>query len=278
MNYDNQFFLASDHTELFWRTWVPQGEIKALIIIIHGLGEHSARYHDWATRLAYEGYYVASFDQRGHGLTQGKRGFAPSYAHLLEDIHTFIALQKMHMPDVKIILYGHSMGGNLMLNYLLKYAHDIHAAVASSPALVPAFRLPLWKRTLGVALRPIWPGLTLSSGISTKALSRDAQSMQHIYTDTLLHKKTTLDIGLSIIEHGNWAVEQAHTLTIPLYLQHGLADRLTCPKATQSFANNAPSHLVTLQLYDNLYHELHHEPEAELVLLNLLAWLHEVTY
>ena len=277
MKIEKSFYATKDHSDFFWQTWKPDGEFTTIILIIHGLGEHIARYDTLASQLLTKNYLVSGFDHRGHGQTKGKRG-AASYKKMLADIDEFVSIHQKLYADKKIILFGHSMGGNLVINYLLKYQPKITAAIASAPALQPAYKVPAWKTLIGKSLRPWLPDLTMKAGFRPKDRTRSSVVLNQAEHDPLLHGKISIDLGLSVIEQGIWAIKNASMLSIPLLLQHGMADGLTSPQASEIFAENAPQDLITLNLYEGLYHELHHEPEAHEVIEKMMFWIQEVSY
>src|SRR5262249_41630904 len=130
--------------ELFACEWLPaNGEApRAVVGIIHGMGEHSGRYSHVAERLIREGYAVLAYDQRGHGRTDGKRGHTPSYELLVDGVDRFVTEARRRFPELPLFLYSHSMGGNVTLNYLLRRKPQLAGAVVTGPWLRLAFQPP----------------------------------------------------------------------------------------------------------------------------------------
>ncbi len=136
---------APDGQELFYQGWLPQGEIKAAVCLVHGLGEHSGRYAHVGRALNDAGYALLGFDQRGHGKTPGAQGVTPPYARLLDDIGLLVGEAGKHFPGKPRFLYGHSMGGNEVLNYALQRKAEtavLSGLIATSPALRVAYAAP----------------------------------------------------------------------------------------------------------------------------------------
>ncbi|MFT6846029.1 MAG: acylglycerol lipase, partial [Flavobacteriales bacterium] len=146
-----------DGLGIIMREWACNAPAKAVIILVHGIGEHSKVYKSWAKRFNQEGYNVVSFDLRGHGLSGGKRGHIPIYRAYMSDLSMIYRQVKTKYPSMPIMLYGHSLGGNIVLHFLLKKRKFIIGAVASSPWLTLAFEPPFYKVLIGRIVGLFWP-------------------------------------------------------------------------------------------------------------------------
>jgi alpha-beta hydrolase superfamily lysophospholipase len=254
----------------FSRTWMPQGNPKGVICLIHGLGEHIGRYHHVADFFNRNSFALAGFDLPGHGLSEGRRGHIKSYIALQNTIDQY--LQRLHKqyPDTPIILWGHSMGGNLALNYVLQNPKGVSAALITSP----------WLRTMGPPqgilktivriFAKVAPWITIDNGLSSKDLSHDENISYN--QDPLVHSRISLRLLAAMIKRGQWALRNAHKLSIPLLLMHGNADKITDPRASQEFSEKAK---CELELWPDLYHEMHNEPQKHKVLEFMVAWLQQ---
>jgi alpha-beta hydrolase superfamily lysophospholipase len=139
----NEYELHStDGLALSGQEWVPDGEIKGLVCIVHGLGEHSNRYAHLSRHFLSKGFVLSTFDLRGHGKSNGPRGHSPSLEAILDDLSLFLEDAKNRHPNRPIFLYGHSLGGNLVLNYTIRNSPSIKAMIVTSPILRPAFEPP----------------------------------------------------------------------------------------------------------------------------------------
>jgi alpha-beta hydrolase superfamily lysophospholipase len=265
-------FKSSDGLNLFARGWSPKGKPKAVIALIHGIGEHTGRYTHVGTALAEKGYSLLGFDLRGHGRSDGPRGHTPSYHALLDDITVFFEQIEGRYPALPRFLYGHSMGGNLVLNYALRRKSTLHGVIATSPWLKLAFEPPATKVMLGRLMNRIAPGFTMASELDTKALSRDAVVVTAYENDPLVHDRISARLFVSMYENGLWALENATEFPLPLLLMQGSADRLDSLDATKEFAANAGGK-VTLKIWEGWFHEIHNEPEKAEVFLAMLDWL-----
>ncbi len=263
---------TKDGLQTFSQGWAPQGKPKAVICLVHGHGEHIGRYAHVGAALAKAGYALLGFDLRGHGKSAGPRGHAPSYEALMDDIAAFLEQASGRYPKTPRLLYGHSLGGNLVINYALRRKPGLAGVIATGPWLKLAFQPPASKVSLGRMMNNILPGFSQASGLETAALSRDPDVARAYESDPLVHDKISARLFVSVYESGLWALEHAAELSLPLLLMHGTADRLTSAEASKEFAAKAGKK-VTLSLWEGWYHEIHNEPEKEKVFKVMTEWM-----
>ena len=263
---------SSDGLDMYARGWVPQGLPKAAIMLVHGHGEHVARYDHVAAALTEKGYAMLGFDLRGHGKSGGPRGHTPSYDAMMDDIASFSQQTDQRYAGLPRFLYGHSLGGNLVLNYALRRKPDLHGVIATGPWLKLAFDPPASQVTLGRLMNGIAPGFVQHSKLDTRGLSHDQLVVDKYNNDPLVHDKISARLFVAIYDSGLWALEHAAEFPLPLLLMHGAADPLTSAKASQEFAQKA-GNKVTLKVWDGLYHEIHNELEKAEVFNFMLDWL-----
>jgi len=260
----------------FVRIWRPDGETQAAICLLHGLGEHSGRYLYVAERLTAAGYAVVAPDLRGHGRSGGQRGHIPSYAAILADIDQLLGQSTDLFPGLPLFLYGHSMGGNLAINYPLRRSSHLDPAlrgvIATSPWLRLSFEPSAAKVALARALSTVWPSLSQANGLAVKALSHDPAVTAAYLADPLVHDRISARAAVAIMSAGAWAIEHAQQFPLPLLLMHGGDDHITSAPASAEFARRAGPR-CTFRLWPGLYHETHNEPEREKVLDFTIGWL-----
>ena len=252
--------------------WEPETDPRAVICLVHGLGEHSGRYNHLAAFLNASGYALLAFDLRGHGKSEGKRGHSKSMDALMNDISALLEEGKRRHPNRPFFLYGHSLGGNLVLNHALRRLPKVDGVIATGPALRPAFEPPAWKITLGKIMYNLFPSLSMSNELDRQMLSRDPEVVNAYINDPLVHDRITARLGMDLLSSGLWALENASSFPVPLLLMHGEADGLTSAQASKEFAAKAGG-ICTLKVWDGLYHEIHNEPEKEQVFACLESWL-----
>ena len=244
---------------------------------MHGLGEHSGRYAHVAAALNDAGYALLGLDLRGHGKSGGPRGHTPSYDTLLDDIGRLLDEAAARYPGLPRCLYGHSLGGNLVLNYALRRKPSIAGVVATSPWLRLSSAPPAARMTLGRVMNRLLPAFVQSSGLDPTGLSRDPEVVRAYKVDPLVHDRLSARLGMAAIANGEWAIAHAAEFpAVPLLLVHGTGDPMTSAVATQEFAAKVPGG-CTLKLWEGFYHETHNEPEKADVLAYMIGWMQQHT-
>ncbi len=254
------------------RSWTPDLKTRAVVVLIHGLGEHAGRYAPTGSLLADAGYALLGFDLRGHGLSAGPRGHTPSYEALLNDVSEFLDHIRESYPQEPIFLYGHSLGGNLALNFALRRKCHLEGVIASAPWLRVALEPSAAKMALAKILHVIAPGFTQEWGLDEAALSHDAQIAEDYDADPLVHGRISARLFVTVCDAGSWALERAQDFPVPLLLMHGLEDQVTSADASREFAARAGPR-CTWRGWDGMYHELHNEAGREQVVGAVIQWM-----
>jgi alpha-beta hydrolase superfamily lysophospholipase len=253
-------------------SWTLKNNPIAVICLVHGIGEHCSRYEDWIIRFVNSGYHVLSFDYRGHGKSEGKRGHTPSYDSFMNDVELLLKKSQEIFPGIPLILYGHSMGGNLVLNYVLRKNPEIKGIIVTSPWIRLAFEPPAFKVFLAKIMKGIFPGLIQSTGLKTKDLTRNDLVVDKYEKDELVHGKISVRTFFEVYNAGYWLLDHADEIKTPLLLMHGSADGISSSKASIEFKENG-NDKITLKIWDGFFHELHNEAENELVFKYIKNWL-----
>ncbi|OQA40829.1 MAG: Phospholipase YtpA [Chloroflexi bacterium ADurb.Bin325] len=262
---------APDGHPLLGRAWLPE-QPKAVICLIHGLGEHAGRYGHVAAMFNDAGYAVLAYDQRGHGQAPGPRGHIPSWDALLNDVGLLLAEAARRYPGLPCFLYGHSMGGNIVLRYTMDRRPALAGVVATSPAIGLSKR-PWLQQALGKIMYRVKPDFMLANGLELAGLSRDPAVVAAYEADPLVYGRISARLGLDLLDSMAWVAAHPDQFpAVPLLLVHGTADRLTSAAATEAFAGQVKGD-VTLKLWPGLYHETHNEPEKAEVLRFTIEWL-----
>ena len=248
---------------------------KGVMIITHGMGEHSMRYTEMADFYTNEGYTVISFDIRGHGLSEGKRGHTPGFEFLMDDIERVYTQVMKDYPSLPIFLFGHSMGGNLVLNFLLRKPNSICGAIVTGAYLKLGFEPPKWKIILAKLSSSIWPTLSQPTELELDALSRNKEVIRKYENDERVHDQITSAFFINVHFAGQYVIDHANEIKTPLLVMHGMEDRLTSPKGSQEFASNSGEN-VHLKIWDGLYHELHNEPEKQEIFNYEMEWMNKL--
>ncbi len=262
---------AKDGIQLFIRENTPP-QYKGIICIVHGFGEHGGRYAHVADFFNNNDYAVLAIDNRGHGKSEGKRGHAPNFDSYLDDIDVFLADTKQRLNDVPMFLYGHSMGGNLTLNYVIRRQPSfLKGLVVTGPWIQLAFEPKPIMITMGKIMRAIVPTFTQDSGLKPEDISRDKAVVEVYKNDPLVHSKITASAGMSLTESAAFLDAFSGEMPIPTFILHGTDDKLIAQSASEAFANRVTN--VDYKKYEGLYHEIHNDPEKIDVLNDVLMWL-----
>lgn len=256
--------------------WNPP-QTKAVVCFVHGFNEHSGRDEQLAIRLCDAGYAFLTYDQFGHGKTEGKRGHTPGYEAMLDSIKIILDEARTRFPNIPVYLMGHSMGGAEVVNFLLRRAPDVKGAVVLSPLFRIAFDPPAIKVFMGRLMKNIYPGFTEKANLDSNAISRDKEEVRRYDADPYNHNRITAALFFGTRDAGKWALAHAAELKTPTLLMHGTADRLTSFEASKEFVSKAPPHLVTFKSWEGFYHELPHEPEPDRTEVTnfIIRWLNE---
>ncbi len=252
--------------------WEPDGQAKAAVALIHGLGEHVNRYAPVGEAFTNAAYALIGMDLRGHGRSGGPRGHVPNYESLLDDIADLLALISARHPRLPLFLYGHSLGGNLVLNYVLRRKPEIVGAIVTAPWLRLVSPPPAGKVMLARMAERLVPGLTHKSGLEPTAFSRDPAIVRAYVADPLVHDRISARLFTGAYDSGRWALEHAEDFPLPLLLMHGTADRITSPQASREFARRAGAK-VEWREWDGWYHEIHNDPGKEQVFSVMIGWM-----
>ena len=272
MKYTEFKFKTFDELQLFGQIWQPEGQSRAVVCLIHGLGEHSGRYVHVTDSLTQAGYILISFDLRGHGKSEGPRGHTPSYEALMNDISSLLEVAKQQFPQLSFFLYGHSLGGNLVLNYILRRQPQFKGVVVTAPWLRLAFEPPAFKIILGKITNQLFPAFSQKNGLDTKVLSHDTEVVHAYENDPLIHDHISARMFIGIYQSAQWALEHASEFSLPLLLMHGGDDKIISVEASREFVDKVNGN-CTFKIWDGFYHEIHNEPEKEKVFKFMVDWL-----
>ncbi|MBO9596842.1 MAG: lysophospholipase [Cohnella sp.] len=265
---------CEDGTRMYGCVWHPEqrSDLRAVIGLVHGMGEHMGRYVHVAQMLNEAGYAVIGFDQRGHGRTEGKRGHAPTYDALMEGVDRLLAEAATGFPGIPVFLLAHSMGGNVALNYLLRKQPDIAGAIVTGPWLKLAFKPPSLQVALGRIIERIYPSYTNNRPLKAANLTTDPEMIRRYLNDPLGHGQITAKFFFSMLRAGRWAIEHANELRVPTLIMHAIGDRVTSSAASKQFADKAGP-LCEWIGWDGFQHELMNELRREEVFETIREWL-----
>lgn len=267
------------HLTIFDWPWWGARLPRAVVLIVHGLGEHAWRHDPLATELIRWGFAVRSYDQRGHGDASGKPGCLPQDDTLLRDLEDVLDDTRRHHSrrgTVPLVLLGHSMGGLVASLYVAQHLaagrlQPVDALVLSSPALDPGLS-PLQRLLLPVLAR-VCPDVGLPHGLNPDKISHDPEVVRAYRQDPRVHGRISPRLARFIAQGGPQVLAQAPHWHLPTLLLYAGDDALVHPQGSRRFAEAAPPGVVQAHGFEGLYHEVFNETSRRLVLAHLRSWL-----
>jgi acylglycerol lipase len=272
--------VAAQHTEgrlagdIYWQAWLPETEPQAVVVIAHGVSEHSGRYRYVVETLVPEGIAVYAIDHRGHGRSRGTGAQIERVALVVSDLDQLVDYARSAHPGRKCFLLGHSMGGCIAIVYAFEHQDKLDGLVLSAPlAAVDAAPVPL--RMLARLLSAVAPGVGVFQ-VDAEAVSRDPDEVRAYREDPHTHSgklpaRTVQEISDAV---GRFPAE-CERITVPLLVMLGTADTLVPPEAGRMVHDRARSADKTLLTYEGFFHEIFNEPagERDRPLRDLAGWL-----
>lgn len=249
----------------------PTLPAKAMVLLVHGLGEHMGRYQHVAFALQQAGYAVIGYDHVGHGMSSGKRGDIDHRGQLTEHLRHMVSEAKAENPQLPLVLLGHSMGGLVVQRAVAADASLADAVVMSSPGL--AAYTNVFQKFL-LAVLPQWfPHARVDNGLKPEGLARDAQVVRDYKHDPLVHRWISASLAAWVIDEGLAALEQAPDWQTASLLLYAGQDKLVNPQGSATFAKRAPATVLQSHCFNVMYHEIFNDPEKQVVLQKLIQWL-----
>jgi alpha-beta hydrolase superfamily lysophospholipase len=265
-------FTAPTGQTVHYKQWADPQDIKAVVLLVHGLGEHIGRYEHVAAHFHQLGYAFIAYDQYGHGKTTGKVGHVRKMDDILDLLDKFIAFTQSLYPGKAICLYGHSMGGLIVLTEAARRSPEVKAVIATAPAIRLAFQPPAFILALGKLMRKLYPAFSQKNQLDVKQLSHDQKVIDAYVADPLVHDIVNAELGIGLIEWGNTLADSNVDFKMPILIMHGSNDKITSAAGSEAFAQKSKGN-VNFKLWPGLFHEIHNEPEQDDVLSYASNWL-----
>lgn len=270
-----KYFTAGKGMRFFTQRWIPSSP-RALLCIVHGLGEHSGRYTHVINHFAREGYGVATYDMRGHGLSDGRRGDVECFEQWVDDLHTFVWDTCHRLRNrVPIVVIAHSMGALVSLNYAITHPDTLNAIILSSPLIGLNLELPKWKRWSFTKLARLFPRMSVRNEINPDDLSRDKDEVRAYLTDPLVTTQLTMRSAIELLNAVGLVMPLAFRIRHPILAIHARDDRICSAEATQRFFNGIDDTRKKLIMYDGCFHEPLHDLVRDDVLKQMSNWLED---
>jgi alpha-beta hydrolase superfamily lysophospholipase len=266
------WFAGAGGLSLFRQTWRPAGPPRAALLNIHGLGDHSGLYPTLVDHCMTHRLVVHSHDLRGNGRSPGQRAYVERWEEYREDLRRFVATVRSEEGDLPLFLLGNSLGGLIVLDYVLYHPEGLRGVIAVSPPLgrlgVPA---PLL--ALGRVLSRVWPRFSIRTGLDLSGLARDPQVIEQVLSDPLFHRVGTARLSTEVTAAIARVQEAAPRFPLPLLVLHGAEDRMVLPDGSRTFVPRVGHPDRELHEYPGAYHVLFADLDRERVLADLEQWI-----
>lgn len=263
---------ASDGTRLrtlVWQAPMPRGRV----VLVHGLGDHAGRFSRLVPALLQRGYSVLAYDQRGHGESEGRRGYVARFGLFVDDLDRAVGeAEETLSGSGRAFLYGHSMGALVVLRYLQAALRDAPGAILSAPWLATVLRIPRWKTALAAVLRRTAPAFPVPTSIAVDHLMQDPELQRLYLSDELVGHAISVALYDAVVDAQQRALREGTGSPIPVLLLLPLADGLVDVARTEAWAEQAGANVEVARL-PGMRHEPHHEPDRESVFRLVGDWL-----
>ena len=273
MNHQEGYFKGRRGTNLYYQGWLPEGRSVAVLLIVHGLAEHSGRYGNVVDHFVPLGYAVYGIDHPGHGHSDGPRVYVERFQDFLDPLQVFLGRIRKWQPETPIFLVGHSLGGLITAAYLLDQPDEPAGAILSAPSVMMPGSVSTLTLLAGKVLSALLPRLGLVR-LEAEGVSRDPAVVRAYREDPLVFTgKITARLGTELLQAMGRVLAEAQKIRRPLLILQGAADKLVDPRGAQVLFDRVGSVDKTIKVYEGLYHEVFNEPENDQVLGDVETWL-----
>ncbi|MFH1775847.1 MAG: lysophospholipase [Chloroflexota bacterium] len=272
MKHSEGRFKGGKNLNLYYQGWIPDRDPEATLVVVHGLAEHSGRYGNLVEYFVPRGYAVFSLDHRGHGKSEGLRGYVDRFADYLDDLKIFIDM--VRGQGTRAFLVGHSMGGTIATAYAVNHQHELAGLILSAPTLKLGSSVSRLDIIMARILSALLPKIGIAA-IDAAAISRDKSVVEAYVSDPLVYRgRIRARLGSELIDMIEKKLPpQMSRINLPILIMHAASDRLSNPEGSQMLYELVNSKDKTMKNYEGLYHEIFNEPEHGQVLADMENWL-----
>lgn len=272
-NAETGTFEGSGGCKLFYKIWTPQTSPKAVVTLVHGVGEYIDRHHHLIEALIGSGYAAAGFDLRGHGRSEGQRGHIRAWEEYRQDLRLFLDRVRARFADLPLFIYGHSLGSLIVLDFILHHPAGIQGAILSGTALEPKEVAPFHLKLIAQLLSRVKPTHNLKMPLPGESLSRDPQVAQAYMQDPLVFWDRSVRWGAEGMRIIPWIKRRAAQIQMPTLFIHGEDDPLLSVEGARRFFEQIQFPDKTLKIYPGSRHEPHNDLDYPQVMGDIIAWL-----
>ncbi|HWN18034.1 MAG TPA: lysophospholipase [Gemmatimonadales bacterium] len=274
LEHRNGRFAGAGGLQLYYQAWLPAAGLpkKAVLINLHGLGDHSGLYPTLANHFPVRGIALYAYDMRGNGRSPGQRAYLRGWHEYRGDLHAFVDRVRKWEGDLPLFILGNSLGGLVVLDYALHYPAGLRGVMAAAPPL-GELGVPPFLMTLGRIMSWIWPRFSLEVGMDLSGLARDPAVADTILSDPLFHRRGTARLSTEVTAAIQRVQARAETFSVPLLILHGSADRMVPPDGSRRFFSRVEQTDRELREYPGAYHGLFADMGHEEVLKDTETWI-----
>jgi len=266
-------FEGTNGLQLYWQAWLPDGSPKAILVVIHGAGEHIGRYGNMVNGLVPAGFIVAGYDQRGHGRSEGQRAHIDSWDEYRQDVRTFLGMARQLAPGLPVFLYGHSQGSLAVLDYVLHDPSGLAGVMSSGTALEPLDAAPPHLVLVAKVMSRIMPGFTIKQPLPGASVSHDPQVAKAYDEDPLVCWDRSARWATECLSAIDFIKSHGTDLNLPILFLHGESDPLVSVAGAQRFFAQISSTDKTMHIYPGDLHEPHNEFDFDHVIADIATWM-----
>jgi alpha-beta hydrolase superfamily lysophospholipase len=273
MKHNEGTFKGTRDANIYYQAWLPDGEVKAVLFIVHGLGEYSGRYMNVVNYFVPLGYAVYALDHLGHGKSDGEREVIVRFEDYTRPLTMYYEMVKGWQPGKPIFILGHSMGGLITTYYLLDNQDKFKGAIISAPAIKVGESITQATITMGKVLSVLAPKAGILA-LDATGVSSDPEVVNKYVNDPLVfHGKTPARLASEMLKAMLRVTAEVGKITLPFITVQGSADKLVDPASAQMLYDGASSQDKTIKIYEGYYHEVFNEPRRAVVLKDVETWL-----
>ena len=266
--------ISFDKTPIFYRRLEPSGPPRAVLILVHGMGEHGGRYRHAAEYFAEAGVECFIPDLRGFGKSGGKRACVNTFLDFHRDLgalHAFVDRSRKESP---IFLMGHSFGGLIASSYLaFAGPPTVSGLILSSPIFGIAIPVPPWRHILGILTSYLWPDYTQSNRVKPEMLTHDKKIFERYQEDSLIDQRISAGLYRELVTMIAKKEAIARQITCPVLIQQAGQDFVVSSEAVRDFYRLLKTPDKEIDIYDDFYHEILNEIGRDKVLSRIIRWL-----
>lgn len=272
--HDSGYFIGEGGTRLFYQSWAPSTDLRAVQVVVHGLAEHGGRYLNLVNEFVPTGFRVCAMDNRGHGHSEGRRSYINRFSDYVLDLDAYVDMVRNQHPGTKIFMIGHSLGGTIATAYAEQHQAKLAGLVLSAPALKAGSSITKRDKLMARVASRLLPTAGISS-LDANSISKDPAVVKAYLSDPLVYSgKISARLGFEILEAIETTIPRhLAAITIPTIIMQGTEDRLSNPEGSDILFNNISSTDKTLKRYPGLFHEIFNEPERAVVFADMRAWI-----